>query len=314
VFNGVRNTEIHPENVLETSIPVSNYPGVELLEAYFHLYYQLGAPESPEAFRESARTGTHWGRYLHEYYRRHQVDVPAAEPPGLPRDFVVLGVNLCSLRAVTGTVLLAAGGPAAGRLRAVPAGARRVLAGAGPAGRRAGTGAGRLLAEPVGGLSHPEHHHPGPARGVPLRRRPGRRPLHPGPAAGPRAHHAATVPGRLGRHLDQLAIPLPVVRPQVERGTSIAMAMFFGRLNSHFFNSSAAARVFFVPLFYLYAALQAVYALLSFKNVHISVSIISMVFVLKIILFFYINKLINKRKFDGYITSMIGQLAGEKGK
>ena len=96
--------------------------------------------------------------------------------------------------------------------------------------------------------------------------------------------------------------------------TSIAMAMFFGRLNSHFFNSSAAARVFFVPLFYLYAALQAVYALLSFKNVHISVSIISMVFVLKIILFFYINKLINKRKFDGYITSMIGQLAGEKWK
>jgi hypothetical protein len=34
--------------------------------------------------------------------------------------------------------------------------------------------------------------------------------------------------------------------------------------------------------------------------------------VLKILLFCYINKLVNKRKFDGYITNMIGQLAGEK--
>ena len=70
VFNGVRNTELHPENVGETAVPISNYPGVELLEAYCYLYYQLEAPTSPEAFKESARTGPHWRRFAEEYARR----------------------------------------------------------------------------------------------------------------------------------------------------------------------------------------------------------------------------------------------------
>jgi hypothetical protein len=435
VFNGVRNTEIHPENVFETSIPVSNYPGVELLEAYCHLYYQLGAPQSPEAFRESARTGTHWGRYLDEYYRRHQVDVPAAEPPGLPRDFVVLGVNLCSLRAVTVAafsllaVLLLVG---FGLYRLVLDGFFPLLAGAaaepepGQGGYFLSLSVASLIQsiiilallvvyhydEDLGGAHYIRGLPPGIVRTTLQQFQGGWVAIwisllflylwfalkwnvesslleQLGAAqAGGRETVAAALAGTYRQFralswavadffnlvgavlyfylyfiLDTESIDTEPVDPEgdgregrprnaffvsimkvilllavgllagsvtdrtVPLGdyqglltllyslfTSIAMAMFFGRLNSHFFNSSAAARVFFVPLFYLYAALQAVYALLSFKNVHISVSIISMVFVLKIILFFYINKLINKRKFDGYITSMIGQLAGEKRK
>ncbi|MBD0257242.1 MAG: hypothetical protein ICV83_16105 [Cytophagales bacterium] len=433
VFNGVRNTEIHPENVLETSIPVSNYPGVELLEAYCHLYYQLGAPESPEAFRESARTGTHWGRYLDEYYRRHQVHVPAAEPAGPPRDFVVLGVNLCSLRAVTGAafsllaVLLLVG---FGLYRLVLDGFFPPLAGAaaepepGQGGYFLSLSVASLIQsiiilallvvyhydEDLGGAHYIRGLPPGIVRTtlqqfqggwvaiwisllflylwfalkwnvessllarLGAAQADGREAVAAALAGTYRQFRALswavadffnlvgavlyfylyfildtesidtesvskTDEEQEGRPRNAffvsimkvillLAVGLlagSVVDRTVPLGdyqglltllyslfTSIAMAMFFGRLNSHFFNSSAAARVFFVPLFYLYAALQAVYALLSFKNVHISVSIISMVFVLKIILFFYINKLLNKRKFDGYITSMIGHLAGEK--
>ncbi|HEX8530094.1 MAG TPA: hypothetical protein VF646_08720, partial [Cytophagales bacterium] len=409
--------------------------GVELLEAYCHLYYQLGAPESPEAFRESARTGTHWGRYLDEYYRRHQGPVPAAQPPGLPRDFVVLGVNLCSLRAVTVAafsglaVLLLVG---FGLYRLVLEGFFPPLVGAaaepepGQGGYFLSLSVASLIQsiiilallvvyhydEDLGGAHYIRGLPPGLVRTTLQQFQGGwvaiwisllflylwfalkwnvesslLERLGAAQAGGREAAAAALAStyrqfralswavadffnlvgavlyfylyfildtesidtetlegannGREGRPRNAffvsimkvillLAVGLlagSVIDRTVPLGdyqglltllyslfTSIAMAMFFGRLNSHFFNSSAAARVFFVPLFYLYAALQAVYALLSFKNVHISVSIISMVFVLKIILFFYINKLINKRKFDGYITSMIGHLAGEKRK
>jgi hypothetical protein len=433
VFNGVRNTEIHPEDVLETSIPISNYPGVELLEAYCHLYYQLEAPNSPEAFRESARAGKHWGRYLDEYYRRQQVGIGAAEPPGPPRDFVVLGVNLCSMRAVTvaafsllAAILLAGFGmywlvldgffpplalPAAepepgqggyflslsvasliqsiiilalivvyhydedlggahyirglpdgivrttlqqfqggwvaiwisllflylwfafkwnvessllGQLETAQANGHGIVA-AGLAGTyrqfQALSWAVADFFNLVGAVLYFYLYFILDTESIDTEkigphgdRREGR----------PRNAFFVSIMrvilllavGLLAGSVTDRTVPLGdfqgLLTLLYSLFTSIAMAMFFGRLNSHFFNSSAAARVFFVPLFYLYAALQAVYALLSFKNVHISVSIISMVFVLKIILFFYINKLINKRKFDGYITSMIGQLAGEK--
>jgi hypothetical protein len=429
VFNGVRNTEIHPENVLETSIPISNYPGIELLEAYCHLYYQLGAPDSPEAFRESARTGKHWGRYLDEYYRRHQGNISAAEPPGTPRDFVVLGVNLCSVRAVTGAafsllaVLLLIGFGLYGLVLDgffPPLGLPAADPEPGQGGYFLSLSVASLIQSSIILALIVVYHYDEDLGGAHyIRSLPGgivRTTLQQfqggwvaiwisllflylwfafkwnvessilgqlGAAQGAVAAELAgtyrqfralswavadffnlvgavlyfylyfildtesidteDVNAKYDRQKGQprnaffvsimrvillLAVGLlagSVVDRTVPLGdyqglltllyslfTSIAMAMFFGRLNSHFFNSSAAARVFFVPLFYLYAALQAVYALLSFKNVHISVSIISMVFVLKIILFFYINKLINKQKFNGYITSMIGQLAGEK--
>jgi hypothetical protein len=425
VFNGVRNTEYHPDDVLETAIPISNYPGIELLEAYCHLYYQLHDPVSPTAFRDSAKAGTHWHRFLAEYQRQH---APASTPPaplGTPKDFYLWGINLCSSRQVIGAisgllaVILSIGLGlhllVQGQILALPVLPEQAID---------TSQKGYLLSlsissviqsliilalilvyqydEDLGGAHYVKQLPPGVVRTT-LRQFQG------GWLAiwislfflylwfafkwSTESHLLEGMEKAIARHdsptlvqlqitflqgralswviadflnlagavlyfylyfiLDTESIALETDSPSAPARngffistmraivvlsfllwlsaaadrllplgdfqglptllyslfTSIAMAMFFGRLNSHFFNASPAARVFFVPLFYLYAALQAVYAMLAFRNVHISVSIIVMVLVLKIILFFYVSKLINNRKFDGYITQMIHQVA-----
>jgi hypothetical protein len=426
VFNGVRNTECHPSDVLETSIPISNYPGIELLEAYCHLYYQLDDPVSPSAFRDSAKAGHQWHRFLQDYQRKHAPN--ELEQAGTPKDFRVWGINLCSSKQV----MVAAGslftlvlliGWLLHQFIQGQSGLLSVLPSQGiDTGQR-----GYLLSlsissviqsliilalilvyqydEDLGGAHYVKHLPPGIVKTT-LRQFQGgwlaiwislfflylwfafkwstesqllgridyettqghqqaaeQWKLHYGQvralswvvadflnlvgailyfylyfildtesiateqdsAEGPARNQfftsimkgilllafllwAVAAADRLLQLGDYQGLPTLLY----SLFTSIAMAMFFGRLNSHFFNASPVARVIFIPLFYLYAALQAVYAMLDFRNVHISVSIIIMVFVLKIILFFYVSKLINKRKLDGYITQMIHQVALEK--
>jgi hypothetical protein len=423
VFNGVRNTELDKDSVGESAIPISNYPGPELLEAYCHLYYHLTPPPSAEVFKESARTGPQWRRFQEEYYRKHGRNNPL--PAGAPKDFSLLGINLCSVREVS--------------LAAFSLLSLTLLAGFGLYGLIAGYALpyglppsseidpgqrGYFLSLSVASLIQSliilalivvyhfdddlggAHYIRGLPKGLirttlqqfqggwlgiwisllflylwfafkwnvessllgsmETARASGQAPsglrttylqfravswavadffnligailyfylyfildtesiaTEGAPPKGPARNHFFLKTMRVVLLLAVSFLAGSVVDRLVDLGeyqglltllyslfTSIAMAMFFGRLNSHFFNASPVARVIFVPLFYLYAALQAVYAMLGFKNVHISVSIIIMVFVLKIILFFYINKLINKRKFDGYITNMLGQLSNE---
>lgn len=426
VFNGVRNTEYDKDNVLESSIPISNYPGIELMEAYCHLYYQLNAPPSHNAFKDSAKAGKNWNHFLSEYYRKHASK--GAESAGTPQDFKVLGINLCSSKQVTmAACALLSGLLTIGFLiyqlikwQYVPL---MIL----PDSDIDPSQKGYLLSLSVSSLiqsliilalivvyhyeedlggAHYIKNLPGGIVKTTLQQFQGGwltiwislfflylwfafkwniesslldRIEYEGiqgnqqlvgelkstylqfralswvtadifnlvggtlyfylyfildtesiateadPKDGPARNQFFTAIMKVilviailllaGSTVDRIVNlrdyqGLPTLLYSLF--TSIAMAMFFGRLNSHFFNSSPAARVFFVPLFYLYAALQAVYSMLGFKNVHISVSIIVMVFVLKIILFFYISKLINKGKFDGYITNMIHQLANEK--
>lgn len=427
VFNGVRNTEYDSEHVLESAIPISNYPGIELLEAYCHIYYQLNPPSHLNAFKDSAKTGKNWNRFLSDYYSQHASNA-VVERAGTPKDFKVWGVNLCSGKQVT----IAAGALLTGiwliglliyqciQWQYVP---QLTLPGSeidpGQKGYLLSLSVASLIQsliilallglyyyeEDIGGAHYIKSLPKGIVKTtlqqfqggwitiwisllflylwfafkwnvesslldrIEYEQSQGHQALvgtmqsaylhfralswviadifnlvggslyfylyfildtesiaaEEDPKDGPARNQffttimkaifgiavlllAGSTVDRLVNLNDYQGLPTLLY----SLFTSIAMAMFFGRLNSHFFNSSPAARVFFVPLFYLYAALQAVYSMLGFKNVHISVSLIVMVFVLKIILFFYISKLINKRKFDGYITNMIHQLASEK--
>jgi hypothetical protein len=423
VFNGVRNTEYHPDDVLETAIPISNYPGIELLEAYCHLYYQLHDPVSPAAFRDSAKAGTQWHRFLAEYQRRH-AHAPS-EPKGTPKDFYLWGINLCSSRQVIWAVsvlfiLVLVIGLALNQLvqgnylplpvlpdQAIDTGQRGYLLSLSISSIIQSLIILALILvyqydEDLGGAHYVKQLNPGVVRTTLRQFQGGWLAIwisllflylwfafkwstesqllgaieHANAQGNSQASAQLQITFQQGRALswviadflnlagavlyfylyfilDTESIALESDSPSgparnsffistmraivflsfvlwlsaaadrlwplgdfqglptllYSLFTSIAMAMFFGRLNSHFFNASPAARVVFVPLFYLYAALQAVYAMLAFRNVHISVSIIIMVLVLKIILFFYVSKLINNRKFDGYITQMIQQVA-----
>lgn len=428
VFNGVRNTDYNPDDMLETAIPISNYPGIELLEAYCHLYYQLKDPVSHPAFRDSAKAGENWHRFLREYQRKHSPHL--SEPAGTPKDFRIWGVNLCSSKQV----ILATGGLltlvlATGYIlyqyiqgQSFPLPALTV-----PNQEINTSQKGYLLSlsvssviqsliilalilvyqydQDLGGATYVKHLRSGIVQTT-LRQFQG------GWLAiwcslfflylwfafkwSTEAHlldridyaashgHQQVLAGLQATYLQGRALSWVIadflnlvgavlyfylyfildtesiaLESELQDGaprngffistmqtilllalflwmsvlvdrllplgdyqglptllyslfTSIAMAMFFGRLNSHFFNASPVGRLVFVPLFYLYAALQAVYAMLDFRNVHISVSIMVMVFVLKIILFFYVSKLINHRKFDGYITQMLHQSSIQK--
>lgn len=429
IFNGIRNTRYCPDDIAESSIPVSNYPGTELLEAYCYLYYQLEAPDNPGAFKDLAKAGANWQRFQQEYYSQlappqsmlSQATAAQATLPHTPKDFRVWGLNLCSARqvmlasaAVLSLVWLLGGcvylliraqyllpaGQAAGQLPVevsqkgyflslaisslmqsliilallvvyhydedlggahyidrLPQGIIRTTLGQFQGGWLAIWMSLLFLYGWFAFKWGIESYFLGLLEGHPQDAAPSLKAMYlqfravswaiadlfnlmgavlyfylyfildtesiateQDPADGP-ARNAFFV--RIIRVVLLLAVALlagAVTDRLVDLGdyqglpvllyslfTCIAMAMFFGRLNSHFFNTAPAARIFFVPLFYLYAALQAVYAMLGFRNVHISVSIIMMVFVLKIMLFFYISKLINKRRFDRYITQMLRQ-------
>ncbi|MDJ1492400.1 hypothetical protein QNI19_05630 [Cytophagaceae bacterium DM2B3-1] len=414
IFNGIRNTEYFPDAIAESSLPISNYPGIELLEAYCCEYYQMPVGGLSE-FKEGAKSGRTWHKFLSDYYTIHPSATKHSELT--PKEFVLFGINFCSIRQVLllalstlslvfviGVVLYFCiqGGYLSflsppdqiiethqkgyylslsiasliqsliilvlimiyyydedlGGKKYVDNLASSIIKTTLEQFQSGWIGiwislfflylwfalkwsieSGMLgdieIAQLQGNaavLDNLKNHYLqfkgiswivadllnliGPVlyfylyfildtESIATEQHPSRNQFF---LSVMKVILIVSVLLFILSLCDRLVYlgdfqNLPTLIYSLF--TSIAMSMFFGKLSSHFFNTSPSARVFFIPLFYLYAALQAVYGMLGFKNVHISVSLITMVFVLKIILFFYISKLITKRKVDMYLTKIL---------